>query len=389
MKAISKMFTAALKMTVRNKQALIWTFILPIILMVLFGLAFGQVRTLSLKVGVDDEANNNMSASYVKSLEKISSFKVSHGSKDEELKALKNGDRTIVLIVPRGFGDNVAELAALKKAPAASVTGSPNSIVTPTTTTTKIAPSVLEVYYDKTNPTMSGTAKSVMNQITMSLNQRIGGTPQLFKIQEKEVTAKKYSTIDFYAAGILAMFLMMGGMMAVIVILVNYRERGILTRLKATPVKISSFMGTQIVVRVLVALVQMSILLSIAIFAFGAHVSGSWWLLGAVVIEGSLVFIALGFAISSFAKTQQTAQAISQIISMPMMFLSGVFFPTDTFPKFIQPIIKVLPLTYLADALRQVMMRGATINMIAKDMIILGIFGLVVFLVSVRAFKWE
>ncbi len=384
MKSITKMFTAVLKMTFRNKQALMWTFVLPIILMVLFGLAFGKSGTLSLNVGVVDNAKSDISRQYITSLKKLDAFKVTQGTKSDELKSLQNGDRSIVIVIPANFGDNIAKLAAAKKAQAAAANAGFAA-----TAATKIDASMLDVYYDKTNPTKSGTAKSVMTQITMGLNQKASGAPELFKVREREVSSKTYSTIDFFVAGILAMFLMNGGMMAVTVILVTYREQGILTRLKATPVKISSFMGTQIAVRVLVALVQMAILLAIAIFAFGAHISGSWWLLTAIVVEGSLVFIALGFAISSFAKTQQTAQALAQIITMPMMFLSGVFFPTDSFPKFVQPIIHVLPLTYLADALRQVMMRGMSFKFVAYDMGILAIFGIIVFIVGVWTFRWE
>lgn len=382
MKAIIKLFLAALKMTFRNKQALIWTFILPVILMVLFGLAFGKTNTLSLKVGVIDQAKNDFSKQYVKSLEKMDAFKVTKGTKGAELKALKDGNRSIVIVIPEGFGDNVAKMAQIKKQQALS-----KQAVAQTPAT--IEPSTLDVYYDKTNPTLSNTAKSVMNQITLNMNQKMSGSPELFTVREKEVTTKKISTIDFYAAGIMSMFIMNGGAMAVIIILVGYRERGILTRLKATPLNIASFMGTQIAVRLVIALIQMILLLGIAILGFGAHVAGSWWLLAALVIEGALVFVALGFAISSFARSNQTAQAVAQIITMPMMFLSGVFFPTDTFPKFVQPVIKMLPLTYLADSLRQVMMHGVGFSAVARNMGILAIFGIVIFLSSVWFFRWE
>ncbi|MCL4498865.1 MAG: ABC transporter permease, partial [Chloroflexi bacterium] len=133
----------------------------------------------------------------------------------------------------------------------------------------------------------------------------------------------------------------------------------------------------------------MALLLGLAIVGFGAHVAGSPFLLGVLVVEGSLVFIALGFAIASFAQTNQTAMALGNIITMPMMFLSGVFFPTDSFPKFVQPLIKVLPLTYLADAFRQVMMRGAGFDAVSHDMLVMAVYGLVIFLVSVKMFKWE
>lgn len=389
MNAIKKLFVATLKMTFRNRQAMIWTFVLPVVLMVLFGLAFGKSSSLTVKVGVVDQAKNALSKQYINGLEKISSFNITKGSRQEELDAMKAGNRAVVVVLPKGFGDSVKQASLAKQqASAATAVASkqslPASVIQP-----KVEPSTFQVYLDKSNPNISNTAKLVLNQIVLTMNQKMTGTPDLFKMQEKSVSARRYSTIDFYAAGIMSMFIMNGGVMAVVMIIVGYRERGILTRLKATPLSLPLFLGTQILVRVVIALAQMLLLLGIAIFVFGAHVAGSWWLLSLLVIEGSLVFIAMGFGIASFARNNQTAQAVSQIIIMPMMFLSGVFFPTDTFPKFIQPVIHILPLTYLADSLRNVMMRGEGFNAVAGNMLILAVFGLVIFAASVFSFRWE
>lgn len=421
------LLAASFKMNIRNKQALVWTFVMPVVLMILFGLAFGKSETISLKVGLVDEAKNRFSSDFVKGLKKNGALKVTTGKRDDELRALKNGDRSMVIILPKGFGSSAlklmeakkkAEVAAKAAAEAAAKastqartsqqTGAaapgqvpgqtaPGSAVVPpvmgappsSAEHPKLKASELEVYYDKTNPSLFGTSKSLINQIVLGMNQKAAGAPELFKIAEKQVSSKKYSNIDFFAAGILAMFIMNGGAVAVVMILVGYREKGILRRLMATPMSIASFIGSQIAVRVVIALLQMALLLAIAIWVFGAHVMGSPLLLSAIVVEGALVFIALGFAIASFANSDQTAMAVANIITMPMMFLSGVFFPTDTFPKFIQPLIKVLPLTYLARAIREVMMRGSGFDVVAKDMGILAIFGLAIFLVSVRAFRWE
>ncbi|MCL5291869.1 MAG: ABC transporter permease [Actinobacteria bacterium] len=402
MLAIVNQLVANLKMTVRNKQALVWTFVMPVVLMLLFGMAFGGSETLVLKAGIVDEAKNDFSKQFVESLEKIEAFKVSRKSRGEELKALREGDRALVIILPKSFGEGAIKLIeSKKKAEAMAKTaaetgaqpgdtrGAPEASATGAIAAPKVETSKLEVYIDKTNPSLAGTSRSMLNQIVLSMNQKVTGSPELFKIDERQISSRKYSNIDFFAAGILSMFIMNGGSVAVVMILVSYRERGILRRLMATPMSISSFIGSQIAVRVIIALMQMALLLAIAIWVFGAHVAGSPWLLSAIVVEGALVFIALGFAIASFANSDQTAMAVANIITMPMMFLSGVFFPTEMFPKFMQPLIKVLPLTYLSRALREVMMKGSGFEAVAKDMGILALFGIVIFLVSVRAFRWE
>ncbi|MHB0977013.1 MAG: ABC transporter permease [Candidatus Aquicultorales bacterium] len=396
MLSIAQLFMANLKMTFRNKQAMVWTFIMPIILMVLFGLAFGKTQSLSMKVGVVDQAKNDFSKQIVKGLEKVDAFKISKGTKDGELKALKEGDRTSVIILPKDFGSGPLKMIEAKKKAAAMAgnrqdpgTAGAQGSVSQGAPVNKVESSAMEVYYDPTNPNVTGTAKMVMGQVVSGMNQKINASPELFKIDEKEVTSRKYSNIDFFAAGIMSMFIMNGGVMTVIMILVGFRERGVLRRLNATPMSLSAFVGTQILVRVLIALLQMALLLGIAMVVFGAQVAGSPLLLSLIVVEGSLVFIALGFGIASFAQTNQTAMALGNIITMPMMFLSGVFFPTDSFPKFVQPLIKALPLTYLARALREVMMRGSGLETVARDMGILALFGLAIFGVSIKLFKWE
>ncbi|RJQ31734.1 MAG: ABC-2 transporter permease [Actinobacteria bacterium] len=407
-KTFLKLIKTNFKMTFRNKQAIAWTFVMPVILMILFGLAFGKERTISMKVAVIDNAKSTFSKEFVKGLKKIDVFRVSEGKKATEIKALKNGDRLAVIVLPGDFGNNAQAYikASIGKAKAASLTrhpersavpagrqeGSRDSLASPQNdlqSEPKVGASEIQVYYDEANRTMAQTAKMIMNQLVSSMNQKVAKSPKLFKVKEKNISAKKLSTIDFYVAGIIAMFTMQGGVMQVIMILVGYREQGILRRLKATPMSTTQYLGSQILVRILIALLQLALLLGIAIVAFGAQVAGSIWLLTALVIEGSLVFIALGFTLASFARTNQTAMALAQLITLPMMFLAGVFFPTDTFPQLVQPLIKAIPLNYLADGLRLVMMRGSGFSAISYDMFILAIFGTVFFLVSVKAFRWE
>ena len=405
MRAIFKLLVDNMKMTVRNKQALVWTFLMPIVLIVLFGLAFGKSETLVIKTGVIDNAKNEYSKSFIKSLKNIDAIKVTQKSKSKELKYLKEGDRSLVIIIPDDFGKAVDDLAAAKKAQEEAIKASQapqaqgSAIANQTQAQQNTAPqaqsppkikaSKLKVYYDETNQTVSGTAKSIIKQIVLSMNQKMSSSPEIFDLSFKKVSAIKLSAIDFFTTGILGMFLMNGGAIGVVMIIVGYREQGILKRLKATPLSITTFLGTNIIVRVIIAIIQMLTILGIAIFIFDAHVAGSYWLLGLIVIEGSLVFIALGFAIASFAESNQTAQAIGNIVTMPMLFLSGVFFPIESFPDFIQPIIKFLPLTYLVEALRQVMMRGAKFGAVAYEMGILAIFGVVIFVFSLFMFRWE
>ena len=108
-----------------------------------------------------------------------------------------------------------------------------------------------------------------------------------------------------------------------------------------------------------------------------------------VAIVGSGTFVSLGFAIAAVSKNIEVAQALMNVIQTPMMFLSGIFFPMNNAPAWIQPIVKILPLTYLADALRAVIIDGAGLWTVRWDIVILLAVTGVFVLIAWRFFRWE
>jgi ABC-2 type transport system permease protein len=146
---------------------------------------------------------------------------------------------------------------------------------------------------------------------------------------------------------------------------------------------------SQVIFRLLIGLIQTFIIVLIGRLAFGVQMAGSWAFLFAVVVVGTTSFLSLGYIVASFAKSEQVAEPMIQVVSMPMMFLSGVFFPVDMMPGFIQPLIKLLPLTYLNDALRQIANQGHSIESTFADLAILVVWLAVGLTVSFKTFRWE
>jgi len=116
---------------------------------------------------------------------------------------------------------------------------------------------------------------------------------------------------------------------------------------------------------------------------------GSLPLLAGFVLLGALMFVALGYLISGLARTQDSVTGITQLLNFPMMFLSGIFFPVDLVPGWLRPVVSLLPLTYLADALRQVMVGATPAYSLGFDFAVLAGWLLVCALLAVRFFKWE
>jgi ABC-2 type transport system permease protein len=134
-------------------------------------------------------------------------------------------------------------------------------------------------------------------------------------------------------------------------------------------------------------LIQGIIILVLAVGLFGVTIQGNIFLVFGLLLLGIFSFVGLGIVITSFTKDQETAQMLMMTLMFPMMFLSGVFFPIESMPWYMQTVSRFLPLTYAADALRKVMVLGAGIPAISTELIILIAFGIVMTAIAVPVFR--
>jgi ABC-2 type transport system permease protein len=184
------------------------------------------------------------------------------------------------------------------------------------------------------------------------------------------------------------MSLMQGGVFAAIPLVAD-REKLILKRLGATPLRRWQLVGSNILVRLLVALIQTVIIVGVGTLLFGLETTGRWLAVGFFIVLGSLAFIALGYVIASFTKTEEAANGVTQVVQLPMLFLSGIFFPIATMGDVLQTVARLMPLTYLADALRQVMVDGIPFASLGVCVAVLMAWLIGCFAVAARYFRWQ
>jgi ABC-2 type transport system permease protein len=208
-------------------------------------------------------------------------------------------------------------------------------------------------------------------------------------VQNQGVQSLKLKYIDFLVPGIVAMMIMSNNLNGVAGQIASWRERGILRRMQSTPLSASTFIAAQITARLMLNGLQAVIVLLVGSLIFGTQVNGSWALLLLFVVLGTLAFMAIGFIVAGLAKTPESAGPIAGFISFPLLFLGGVFFPIKNMPEFLQPIIKLIPITHLTNALRQVMNVGADLTTLWPEATILGGWLIVAFVVASFTFKWE
>jgi ABC-2 type transport system permease protein len=326
----------------------------------IFGWLFGPGGAPKLELGVVDRDGSALSRQMAQGLRASDSLQVFSGAQTAELQALREGHRNAVIVLEPGFGQALAQ-------------GHPTSI---------------QVYYDESSPVMAANARMAAQSIVASLNQQASHQPAAVTLQEQAVSVHNLRQIDWLTPGMLGMLLMWANL-GVGVSLVEWRQRGILRRLAVTPLRSGVLISTQMLARLALSLAQGAALILVAMLVFGVQVTGSWLALGVAVALGALAMQGVGFAVGSFARTPEIANAAFFLISFPMMFLSGSYFPTDSAPAFLTPLIKAMPLTYLNDALRQIINNGASFSGVQTDLLVIAAWLVVAVILATRAFRWS
>lgn len=193
--------------------------------------------------------------------------------------------------------------------------------------------------------------------------------------------------IDFLVPAILGMTIMMSCMMGMGATIAGERETGELARLFMTPTSVSTVIGGKIAAKLLIELVRALILIFMAVLLFNVSIKGGFLQTFIVLVIGALCFVGFGIMLSARTQTQEDYAQISLPFSMPMMFVSGVFYPIETMPWILQKLAYIFPLTYLNDAMRGIMLKGQTLGDVWLDLVVLLGFTVLFFIIGVKRFN--
>jgi len=220
------------------------------------------------------------------------------------------------------------------------------------------SPKQIEIIYDPGSNQVSSSISGIIDKYLTSVNYQIQKSKPIYGLTLEAINDRKLNYFDFVLAGILGLALMNSSVIGIGVGMARYREDKILKRITTTPVKSLWFIIAEILSRLIVNLVQIALILAIGYFFFGAHIYGNIFVVLAVALVGGIMFQLFGFVVASFSKTTDTAQGMATAITIPMMFLAGVFFPIDALPKWLYYIVQYLPLAPILRIIRGVMLEG-------------------------------
>jgi ABC-type multidrug transport system permease subunit len=238
--------------------------------------------------------------------------------------------------------------------------------------------------FDDTNPE-GRTARMLADRAV----QRAAGKADPVQANDEFMREPGSRYIDFLIPGLLGMNLMGSSIWGMGFAIVDARRRKLIRRLVATPMPRHYYLLSFVLSRLGLLVAEVAVLLGFAAIVFHVPLRGSWLSLAVLCVLAALSFGALGLLIASRVKTVEAASGLMNVIMMPMWILSGVFFSSQRFPDLVQPVIKVLPLTAIIDALRGNMLQGMSVMQVWPQVAILSGWLVVCFVLALKLFRWR
>lgn len=341
MNPVFELTRARVREFLREPEVLFWVFAFPVLMALALGLAFRSRGHEPVYAGVEESTG---AGALVDALERAGGIHTRLLSREASAKALRNGDVHVVIV-----------------------------------------PGEPPVYRFDPTRTESRLARLAVNDAL----QRAAGRSDRWPPREDAVIAPGSRYIDWLVPGLLGMNIMSTGLWSIGFSVAYARTKKLLKRLVATPMRRSDYLLSHMLGRLVFLGLEVTMLLGVTRMAFGIPIRGSLAALAAIVLLGAVSFAGIAVLAASRVRTVEAVSGILNVIMLPMWIMSGVFFSSANFPDAMQPVIRVLPLTALNEALRAIMIEGAPAASLGPQIAILTLWGGASFAIALKIFRWR
>ena len=357
---------ANLKMLIRNRQALFWALVFPLIFVIVFGLFDVGGNPSQVDMAIINHSNSPLSRSISDRLAKIRLLNITEefNKESEATDALADGPLEYVLVIPPTLGTMQKE----------SRVESPLPFI---------------LHYDENTPLINQMVFGMVRQFLGEVNLDLARAPQKVSLATKAIQTQDVEYFDVLLVGLVGMAVMFNSIGVISVKISGYRLQRILRRIQMTPLSTSHYFTAEILTQLILTLVQSAIILAVGIFVFGAKLHGNIFWLFLIVMFANIVFLNIGFIVGGRANSPGAASGIANVIALPMMFFSGTFFPTSGLPAFLPELVKILPLTPTIEAMRGIAIDGKAIWEVWPQMALISAWIAFSSLVAIKTFKFD
>jgi len=338
----------------RDRASVFWAFALPIMLILIFGLAFGA-PAMEIKIGVVQYDNSQIAENYVLVLDNFFDLARIDDATTAEAKVL-DGEIVAAIIIPSNFSENL-------------LTGG----------------TTISLIYDETKET---TARSVIG-IVEAVNQKFAGQRPIISLDSRTVSGREWDPFQHYVPAFGTMFMMgMGGMFLASGIIIE-RKTGTFRRNLLTPVSKTGLMSGWLLAAFIIGCIQFALFFGIGILGFGMRVEGSMLLMALVGVVVVFFAISLGLLVAGLVRSPDAASGGIWGIIMPMCALGGLWWPLEIMPQWMQNFAQVLPTYHAQKAYLDVIVRGQGLATIAGSLVVLLGFASIFLALGLKLFRWE
>ncbi len=356
-KAMFAITKAGLTATFRSPSAVVFTIGFPLIFILVFGF-IGEGGGFSVNVAMDKTSDSTNLLYFA--IRNIPVLRFTDKTGNSVKEDLEKGNITAIIKIEKNTADNPAYLIHLKSSEAVS-------------------------------PQNLQTLKSILNSVILSLDT---GHSLMAKVDAniEKIPGRVYREIDFILPGQLGFSLLSAGVFGVSFLFFNLRQQLVLKRFFATPVRRSYIVLGEAISRVIFQMIASVVIVCIGRFAFNfTLMHGLITFLEIMFLSflGLIVFMGYGFIVSNVAKNESSIPPFANLFTFPQFLLSGTFFPITVFPKWLQFFCNLLPLTHFNNAMRDISFEGASLMSTWKDLGVLLIWGVILYAIAIKVFKWE
>lgn len=349
----------------RDKVAIFFVFFFPLIFLIIFGSIFGGDSNVSFRVGLLNESQSEFAKNFEDQIRSNDVFEVSKdvSNLDQAKEKMNRGQLEATIILPAGFGDVQPD------------NGFPGGEA--------------KVVYDQSNESGGQTLASIMSDIFAEINNDIVPTVSPFSVRTESTATKGLTQFDYTFSGILGFTLLSLGIFGPTTVFPRLKQKGVLRRYRTTTLKVWQYFTGNVLSNAFVGILAVAMMFVAAMLLFDLDMRGNYLNLAFIVVLGTIMLFGIGLALGGWAKNENQAAPLAQLVTLPMMFLSGVFFPTFLMPEILQNITKFIPLTPIIDSVRLIITENASLVELGPQIGVMAAWTVIIYLIAFKVFRWE
>lgn len=347
----------------RDKVGLFFTFLFPVIFLLIFG-TIASGGNMTFNVAVINNSESELAKQLVQGLNEDEMFKV-HSEVDNLTDAkdfMARGEFDSTIVLPTNFGQPGDD-----GRPAGS----------------------LEIYYSPNAAQAGTTVGAVMEQFLDGINQELGQPKPSLAVEQISTGEPGMSSFDYTFSGLLGFTILGTSIFGLANVMPAEKQRGSFRRLRAAPFRASQLIIGNALHYLVISLMSLLLMIIVGMTVFDFTMRGSWLQFGIFATIASAMMIGFGLLIGGWARTENQAAPLTNLVAFPMMFLSGIFFPRFMFPEWLQGITSFIPLSPVVDGFRQIMTENASVLQLGSELMMIGAWAVLLYFLAAQFFRWE